>query len=878
MTEHIQFLSWQRPNIYDLLDPNQKEEGRLTKTITITLRDRDSGQEKTEAISFAIMGPADVKGIRADAASRLLPPHGTNDAEETKLVGIEFSDRELPWRYTPELEEGDQVRPWLVLVVGEPDLEISLHNGQVRLAPELLNHYALSESWKWAHVQQSENGGYACARILSPRDLDAKKDYIAVLVPAFTPDSLDSWALPAQNAVELPAYLHWRFTTTEAGDFKTLASDLKPRRGGPNLGRAPIRYRTDTQDIELSIRGALAPVGSEEAALPSAASDHLAAAILPGFDDRGRPIVGLPHYGEEWNSDALTTTWGNQLNTDPRHRGIAGVGVDTAIEQQEEIVEEAVKQAGDLEIAAQWLRHLSMGLLASRSLWHRRMPADSSARLLLAAGALDRLITPDGSVLSLISGPERPISRALFSSAARRMTRPGTAMSASARKGALNDKNLLSAVNRCPPSPKVEDFLAPHAETAQNALGLPDLHHIMKIVMEKSELPASAIFDDPYDINWRGLSASTRESFKHKLEQWRTKFPQDSSSLPLLDILQLLHSFSGKPSTQKDVIKFLEDGHSTDSTDEKDILDLIRFIFPVQEAKPCRPVDLDGLGKYVSEAIDPNSDNALALSLVSDRIAGIDTDPLYPPEICIGLDFPAWRILRDANPDWLVPGGGELKEGDVVGLQTNPDFMDAFLVGLNRQIIYECRWRNLPIARGCTPVKMLWERTNPATGEHVDEIHGIHAWTNPSQLGDEQHRTPAAAGIDTVLLFRTSLFRRYPNTLIYAVPAMLDAGEPDWELPPQGNTGSRYPVFQGNLGADMVFIGFDMTPDEARNHWIVLEEPPSGYEFRSQQNLENEGDPMAAEARNAQSSAEFAKATLNQPTKVLIRGSSLLNP
>ena len=152
---------------------------------------------------------------------------------------------------------------------------------------------------------------------------------------------------------------------------------------------------------------------------------------------------------------------------------------------------------------------------------------------------------------------------------------------------------------------------------------------------------------------------------------------------------------------------------------------------------------------------------------------GIDpAQPLAPPEPCIGLDRPAWADLAEASGEWLLPGVGQLPGNCVIALQSDPIFIDAYLAGLNTQLLAELRWRNIPIATGCTPIRRFWDRTDTPTGARSDDIAGVASWTPDSALGDPAHLAPGATGRELVIAVRGELLLRYPTTLVYLQSAV----------------------------------------------------------------------------------------------------------
>lgn len=303
-------------------------------------------------------------------------------------------------------------------------------------------------------------------------------------------------------------------------------------------------------------------------------------------------------------------------------------------------------------------------------------------------------------------------------------------------------------------------------------------------------------------------------------------------------------------------------------------------LLPRGELLPCAAPDLAAVAGVVGPAVDPHGPNPPALRRVQGRISGIDIRTLAPPEIPVGLDFPTWTLLRDRAKEWILPGIGTLEKHSVVAMQTNPTFIDAYLVGLNSQLHTELHWRNLPVDRRSTPLLMFWGHVNFATGRREAEIQPLATWTAGSDLGDLGHQVlqpgDTTGARDLVLVFRTDLFRRYPHTMVYLVKtgANVDAdlkATPDFSFVPADRANRKFlgPIFQGALARDVVFFSFDVDPSTVDQYWVVLDEPPSELRFRS---VRPNGTPLVSPATAA---AGFAVDTIDKPTRVAISGAEL---
>jgi hypothetical protein len=316
------------------------------------------------------------------------------------------------------------------------------------------------------------------------------------------------------------------------------------------------------------------------------------------------------------------------------------------------------------------------------------------------------------------------------------------------------------------------------------------------------------------------------------------------------------------------LVRALAEGFDEAIDEPQVVRDLLNELGDRPEAAlPTVPLELAQLADALVAAFDPTVAEAAARRRIIDNITGLGpTRPLEPPEACPGFDVPVWRKLADMEPDWLLPGVGQLGDNSVIAVGTNPAFVDAFLAGFNTRLLEELRWRNLPVAAGCTPVRTFWFRSDGTSGDRLDDIRGIQNWTNTSELGDAQHRPGGVSGTDLVLVFRGQLFNRYPKTLLYLVSARQN-GQPDFTKRPEDDTPRTLPTFQGRIGSDVTFFGFvGVDPGSVNSLWVGLEEPPTGIQFRN----DNEDANLASDG------AQFAHFAFDNPTRVLIQGNKLV--
>lgn len=813
------FLAWQRSEMSTLAGPTYVE-GRMRGELVVTL---DDGAARDGTAPFLFAGPQDVRALQAGVIVGRKPSPGTLDAEVTRVAHIELSDPGLPWRYTPFPNAAD-LQPWLVLVVGTTDQEVIVDGATVRILQSALVAHPLAASARWAHVH--EIPGATIARILSPRHLEENTAYTAVLVPAIIAGTGASPPQPAWTdgtpEVTLPCHDHWRFRTRDdVDDFRSIAQRLEPlttaeedalRAAG--FGSAAITVR-GRDDPVLHLGGALRAVDDPPS---ESLSDHVGVAdevetLAALSESHGRWVLGLPRYDEPWTAPGTPVPadgWRHQLRLDPRHRGTAGLGAWAAIAWQDRIAAGAARQAGELAVLAERVRNLSLGLHAARRLWTRRLPADPRAAFAVVAPMLSRIPVADGVVaLDRLAGRTSRLVPALFSSGARRMLRPRNALARVAGGGAARLPALIeAAATRCvqPPEP------------------LPGQRELAEM----------------------GADPARREQVAGMLRQAGGGF--------------LEQAMQAMPAETREPVRGLGDIFEF-SSDE-----LVGRLHRPPVEIPCAPVaDVGALATSVLVGIDPTVARPVVVGRVLDGITGIREPELADPDLALELNIPLWSFLQENAPDWLLPGGGELPIDRVHAVSTNPEFVDAFLLGANHRALGELRWRNLPLVTGWTPLRRFWQRIEKDGGAPSTDIRpvldiltppspGVPIWSDTSVLGDPSHALDIGAQL--VVILHTELFRRYPSTIVYLMQN--PGGTAVWQDDVDAIMNPRiWPNLTGSLHPELVFFGFPKPPDAGKDHWLVLEEPPPGFRFKA---------PTAAQG-GITNGAAYAKATLNQPIR-----------
>lgn len=182
----------------------------------------------------------------------------------------------------------------------------------------------------------------------------------------------------------------------------------------------------------------------------------------------------------------------------------------------------------------------------------------------------------------------------------------------------------------------------------------------------------------------------------------------------------------------------------------------------------------------------------------------------------------AYALLRAVGEEWMLPAAGDLPADSVALVQTNGAFVESFLIGLNHALARELVWRRYPLDVAGTFVDRFWADPAGGGGGHPADIAPIASWGRHDPLGGHGSATD-----DLVLLVRGELLRRFPNASVYLSRTAAD-----------GSERQLLPRLSGAIGADVAFLGFPLTPEQAvhgstaepgSSDWSVVVQEPLGH-------------------------------------------------
>ncbi|MBN1480005.1 hypothetical protein EH223_18915 [candidate division KSB1 bacterium] len=310
----------------------------------------------------------------------------------------------------------------------------------------------------------------------------------------------------------------------------------------------------------------------------------------------------------------------------------------------------------------------------------------------------------------------------------------------------------------------------------------------------------------------------------------------------------------------------------------------------------------NNFGRALQAAVDAKDDEKINRMVEEQRT--IMTHPKF--------QTPMYEDLRDLSADYLLPGVENIKQNSISLLSTNRRFIEAYMAGLNHEMARELLWREFPTDQRGTCFKQFWDRCPTVDSDDPPpDLKAIHLWEPNSDLGDNGAETSE----ELVLLIRGELLYKYPNAIIYAIPAKRN----DERIVPDFAAAAKFPTFRGIIPPDITFIGFSgLDAEEAKGKdgnpgwYFVLQqqvsEPRFGFDVERADDanctpsnddleiwnqlawmdildgdmnhryidIENGPTGMGVDIKWNQSAADFAYILHQMPARVAVHGEALI--
>jgi hypothetical protein len=745
--------------------------------------------------------------------------------------------------------------------------------------------------------------GNVISRLLCPRRLDPETSYSAFLVPAFQNGVLaglgqdvsgvttsdPAWTSDTQAPLTLPFYFRFDFNTSDEGDFESLVRQLTPRILPATVGQRMMDVQHPDPGVPsaggpLGLDGALESVSTTDTQWTGADKDAFQTALqnwinqtAPATDDPanphtypppGDPVVVPPIYGR-WPAAVTSVNraaagWVNDLSLDPRNRSAAGMGTQVVQGEQTQLMASAWQQVEGVLQANQLLTEAQLARAVSQQIYRQHLQtAQPETVLNFTAPLHSRLLASPTTVTAKIRASRVPprIFSGAFRKAARLPWRLGMA-----KNGA---PTLLTRVNSgavaiVPPIQPPAGMVSIDQLSNQSApTWAEDLLKWKKWILIAAMIVIAAV------VVVAGLAggwaaalvaavacAAAAAAAWNALKNSIAGATAASSLQPSSFTPALVAQVPARPNFQ---ITTPGTAASTASSGSADSAPAAAFraatsqVFAEYQLLPNNPaplpaLDIATLKTTILTRIDPVTTipaRVQGLLTISEHLPWQPVDPLETIMAAPDFPQPMYAPLRDLSQEYLLPGVEQIPADTVGLLQSNPSFIEAYMVGLNSEMGRDLLWFGYPTDQRGSYFRQFWDvsayvpqpgdPTDPAQLEEMlKDIPPINTWSLTSALGQHPNR-PGIVKNNLVLLVRGELFKRYPNAIVYAGKATrLPNGTRVLD-----NTDERYPLFRGTLSPDMTFLGFNLTAADARGgtttspdgFFFVFQEQPSEPRF-----------------------------------------------
>ncbi|MGH1488512.1 MAG: hypothetical protein ACRBK7_03825 [Acidimicrobiales bacterium] len=943
------YLPWVRRGLAASITNPDTLDDRTAATASFEVATTINNAADPVTTPLRLNGPGDVTGVDTRVITRTDPERFVADFEPNNLATIEFDQPDFPWMFTPAKANAQgRLRPWLVLVVVENHQGVSisvrgdsplpvLDIGSPAVAADELPN--LADSWAWAHAQvitENDNMGEIAdeiatgdelnlARLFCPRRLQPNRRYFACLVPAFevgriagtggTPDpAIDlapAWDFTnGSRAVSLPVYFHWEFGTSSGGsDFEDLVDRLQARELDESAGTVAMAVndrllgaQDDSSTSVLGLEGALRPISTAaqtiadvpqqiQAALRqrlNASSEGLTGGTPEDEPPIGPPIYGAYHAATHEVGQRAGPQWLDQLNLDPRLRVAAALGASVVRDHQEELMDEAWAQVGDVIAANNVLNQAALSEAAAASAFKRNIEPLRDDRLFTVTSPAHRR-TADGRGTIRRTTDRSRLPNATTDPAFRRATSPqNRALKRAARRqgSATHDAGSVdeAIVARIDDgSLPLEDFstvpdgISPTEALQELAIGgaVVDMSPIGGVGSVPSALvqltmaearnigdgagkdlplaPRADLFESGLltDAHIGGVSEAlgrNKSQLLARVAETITTLRAGAGDTGIELVIGPEGVFprpgklgldpepddSSRTGDDKTVDDTTDDGKSRGKflpfpdRSQQTTRAFGRALTEFSRAFEGRLSDDEGdrldLGGLRGDLLRANNPTAVAIRRTKSRVDRGTEEPNEPFDPIM------------ASPQFPTPLHQALADKS----------RDHFLPGIgdlppNSFVIVETNNRFVESflvgANHEMNHELLWrEYPTDRRGtpfQHFwnrfdgsPDIDEIHTWNPPQSIGENQL---GGLGNQIVLLIRAELLQHYPNTIIYAAPAQPGNFELDT------NPSRRVdPTMIGRLDPDVTFVMLPINKEqllEGAGHYIVFQEQPTELRF-----------------------------------------------
>ncbi len=597
------------------------------------------------------------------------------------------------------------------------------------------------------------------------------------------------------------------------------------------------------------------------------------------------PLITPPLYGR-WHAavDRLLTkadgtpapnnkNWIHELNLDPRFRVPAGFGTKVIQDKQEEYMNAAWQQVGDVVKANNIIR---LAQLSQEALfqWHAKHFAPLVAQqpdklMMLSAPVQKRILVQNATVFHQMKMSVVP--PVAVSPAMRKITRPRsravTKLPFAAKNiqptllaSRLNKGEILPAPPKItPPAIRTEQVLVEQTTPRPQPQWLADLLRKYKwlplatIILAAVILVLLLIFTPGAVL--MALGVAVVGGLAYLYFRMRAILKQLAQPEIFTETAQTPANVDKAPRSPDFHIAEIGENYTpragnTDNPVAARFKTALKELYTVdlaaRQAAFQPPKTTLNLPAIAAETVATLNPGKTIPRLVLDRIL-LPGRVRFFPELFDQImeypkfDLPMYEPLSKLSDEYFLPNINLIEQNSITLLQTNQKFIEAYMVGLNHEMSRELLWREYPTDQRGSYFRQFWdvseylpegEEDLSKLKEKLKDIPELHKWSRFSSLGDHDNREEGGAKEEeVVLVIRGELLKKYPTAVIYAHKAAwqkkddgtidntkerdlaeIPGGQED--KPPR--TIVKTPLYKAKIEPDIYFFGFDLTSAEAK--------------------------------------------------------------
>ena len=571
--------------------------------------------------------------------------------------------------------------------------------------------------------------------------------------------------------------------------------------------------------------------------------------------------------------------WLNELNLDPRFRVPAHFGTRVVQENQEDFMEAAWEQIGEVLKANRQIRYGQFSILAGEALHAKHFvhanEVGPSKTFLLTAPIQKRIVVDGVTVFHQVKQSVAP--EVIFSTPMRRIVRPRGRLAVNLEKQVpkgevvqlqsvvekINSGELLPAPPKTmPPALPSVDAVATQIQPSNVPPILEDWLRKYKwfpqvpLVLAVLVLLLLFLFSAPVALLILGIAIAGGLVFLwRKLVQWSKQFqladslksenktPQSVNVMPKTSDFKLTEpgeDFTPTINASADNVQAQQFKNS--------LKDMYRLFELTRADHPQKPAPLSLHLEHLSVSIlDKIKPEKTVPAWTWQHVffpewirAQLEDEGFVEAMAYPRINSPMYDPLKKISDELFLPNIELIEHNSITLLETNQKFIESYMVGLNHEFARELLWREYPTDQRGSYFRQFWDVSSvlkdPALKDKSEDekrepyydIPKLHEWRRNSKLGDHDNRQkPGDPPKDeVVLVIRGELLKKYPTAVVYAHKAEWTNNDPNiarsLQHAEEGDKDKpdpkyiRTPLYQAKVDPDIYFFGFDLTVKEVR--------------------------------------------------------------